>query len=151
MDKYQDITLQIRDAIKEDLFDSRQSFDEDKQKEVAEILKNNFSISYEELGRTLLQDISLFNVNTGTVFNMPFFCGLLFIHYGYLQITDDIYPNYDIQNRYIGYTDKGVFHRTKFFDIKSKVIHLLKRNYTIFIFMILVLLFIVSSIHQVSK
>lgn len=125
MNKYKEVTLQIRNLLKEDLFDSRQSFDEEKQKEVSEILKKNFNIKDEEIGKALTKDIWMFDPESGYEFNTPFFVVPMFLPFGAMMVKSDTFPNFNIKNKYIGYTDKGKFHRM---DNIRKLIHHMKKD-----------------------
>ena len=97
MDIYQEATLQIRDAVKEDLFDSDQGFDEETQKNVVKILKDNFNKHDEETGKILMGDILVFNPDTGNTFEIPLFALPLFAGIRCRAIIPgSIYLNYDV-------------------------------------------------------
>ncbi len=119
MDKYNDVVLQIVDTIKEnfsDNSDSNHKFDDEIQKKIADVLKNNFNIRYEEMGMGLMKDVNMFDPETGYEFDIPLFTTPLFIPVGAIVIGPETFPNYSIENKYIGYTDKGVFHQINDFS-----------------------------------
>lgn len=114
MDKYDDVALQIVDTIKENFSDSSDGnhrFDEELIKKITDVLKNNFNIKYEETGRGLVKDVNMFDPETGYEFDTPLFTTPLFIPVGTIVIGPETFPNYSIENKYIGYTDKGRFYQ----------------------------------------
>lgn len=112
-DIYRDVTLEIRDVIQEDLFDSELGFDEEVQKKVTEILERNFDKRDERMGKILMGDTNVFRADTGNIIDIPLFMVPLAIKYGFRPITQSMYPNYNINNEYMGYTDEGVFYKIK--------------------------------------
>lgn len=114
MDKYDEVALQIVDTIKDS---SDSNLDGEIQKKIADILKNNFNIKDEEMGRGLLKDVEMFDPESGYEFNAPLFTTPMFLPIGTMVIGPETFPNYSIENKYIGYTDKGIFHRINDFTI----------------------------------
>lgn len=144
MDIYQEVTLQIRDAVKEDLFDSDQGFDEETQKNVVKILKDSFNKRYEEVGKILMEDVLIFNPDTGNTFGTPIFTLPLFAGIRWRAIIPGIiYLNYDINNKYVGYTEKGIFHKVN--DI-TLFIDFMKRNSLFVLTVILAVYLLVYSL-----
>lgn len=138
-DIYQDVVLQIRDAIREDLFDGELGFNEERQKKVAEILKRNFNKSDEQIGKILMEDTNVFNPSTGKIIDTPFFLAPSAVVYGFRPITSKVFPNYNINNDYMGYTDGGIFHKKA-----SRIMRLLTKDnlltYGVYIILLLILL-----------
>lgn len=110
-DIYYSVVLEIRDAIKEDLFDNGLGFGEEKQKKIADILKRNFNKNNEQIGHILMEDVNMFYVDTGDIIGVPLFLTPITSVHGFRSITPKIYPNYNIYNEYMGYTDNGTFHK----------------------------------------
>lgn len=114
MDKYDDVALQIADAIKENFSDSSDSnhkLGDEIQKKITDILKNNFNIKDEETGRRLMKDVNMFDPESGYEFDVPLFATPLLVPVGAMSISSETFPNYGVDNKYIGYTDKGRFYR----------------------------------------
>lgn len=112
---YKEVVLQIREALKEDLFDSEQGFDKEKQNEVIRILKDNFDTSYEAMGKICMENTMMFNRDTGDIldYGVPFFMCPLWLAYGYrLIIPNNCFPTYNIKNKYMGYWDGNKFYKT---------------------------------------
>lgn len=149
MDKYDDVTLQIRDVIKDDLFDSRQSFDDEKQKEVVEILRNNFNIKDEEMGRALTRDVWMFDPESGYEFDVPLFAAPLLLPLGVIIIKPEKFPNYDVDNKYIGYTENGRFYRMDFMG--KFIYHARKDRMTYIMFFLLAYLLVAMLITLFAK
>ena len=127
MDKYDEVTLQIVDAIKENFSDSSDSnhkFNDEIQKKITDVLKNNFNIKDEEMGRSLMKDVNMFDPESGYEFSVPLFATPLFVPVGAMTISSETFPNYDTNNKYIGYTDKERFYQindfTKFMRYMRK-------------------------------
>lgn len=127
MDEYDEVTLQIVDAIKENFSDSSDSnhkFNDEIQKKITDVLKNNFNIKDEEMGRSLMKDVNMFDPESGYEFNAPLFTAPMFIPVGAMVIGHETFPNYGVDNKYIGYTDKGRFYQindfTKFMRYMRK-------------------------------
>lgn len=149
MGKYKEVTLQIRDVLKEELFDSKQSFDEEKQKEVAEILKKNFNIKDEEMGKVLTKDLWMFEPESGYEFNTPLFAVPMFLPFGAMIIQSETFPNFNVKNKYIGYTDKGKFHRMD--NIRKFIRHTKKDPVASIIMFIAVYLLVTTILSLVIK
>lgn len=134
---YEEIALEIKDAIKDDLFDSDQ-FDKEA---VVEVLERNFNMTYQVAGKVLLEGINMFSKDTGFIISdVPGVCMAIFMTYGYEPIiSGHIHPNYDINNRYIGYTKEGIFYRMQHFDIKTRIIKFFKEKFDATILMLLIL------------
>jgi hypothetical protein len=114
MDKYDEVTLQMVDTIKENFSYSsggNYRFDEELRKKLTDVLKSNFNIKDEEMGRSLTKDVNMFDPETGYEFDVPLFTTPLFIPVGAMVIGPETFPNYSIENKYIGYTDKGRFYQ----------------------------------------
>ena len=107
MDKYDEVALQIVGAINSSDIDHK--FDDEIQKKIADVLKNNFNIKDEEMGKGFLKDVEIFDPDSGYEFNAPLFTTPIFLPIGAKVIGPDMFPNYSIENKYIGYTDKGRF------------------------------------------
>ena len=113
MDKYDEVVLQIVDVIKENFShssDSNHKFDE-MQKKITDVLKDNFNIKDEDMGRSLMKGVNMFDPESGYEFDAPLFTTPLFAPVGAMVISPKTFPNYSIENKYIGYTDKGRFHQ----------------------------------------
>ncbi len=145
MDKYDEVALQIVDAIKgnfSDSSDSNHKFDEEIQKKITDVLKNNFNIKDEEVGMSLMKDVGMFDPESGYEFNASIFTIPLFVSVGAMVINSDIIPNYSIENKYIGYTNKGRFHRIN--DFTRFMRHMRKKPLTVIA--LFVLAYIIVSI-----
>jgi hypothetical protein len=114
--KYDEVATQIVDAIKENFFDSHK-FGDEIQKKITDILKNNFDIRYEDIGRNLMQDVRMFDHKDGYEFEAPLFTVPLLTPIGAMTIGPETFPNYSIENKYIGYTDDGRFYRINDFTL----------------------------------
>lgn len=107
-DRYQEVAEEIVDEIKFDLLDST-GFD---STQIENVLRRRFDIKNEETGRLFLTETVMFNRLSGETFTSPMFGILSFIGFDVFPIiSGKMFPNYDIRNKYIGYTDNGVFHR----------------------------------------
>lgn len=140
MDKYDEVTLQIVDAIKEN-FSNSNKFDDETQKKITGILKNNFDIKDEQIGRSLIKDIRMFDPNSGHEFDTPLFIMPLFIIRGTIKISPETFPNYSIENKYIGYTDEGRFYRINDFTIFMR--HIRKQPLIIIALFIMIYLMVI--------
>lgn len=121
-DRYQEVAEEIASVIKDDLFEST-GFD---ATGIADILKRRFDINKEEIGRTLMSEVTMFRVHSGNTFTIPMFGMLMFSKPGVLPIISGIsFPNYNIRNRYMGYTDNNSFHRVNWW---IEFVNELKRN-----------------------
>ncbi len=144
MDKYDEVVLQIIGAIKENFShnsDSNHKFNDEIHKKITDILKNNFNIKDEEMGRSLMKDVEMFEPESGYEFDAPLFTAPLFAPVGAMVINSETFPNYSIENKYIGYTYKGRFHRINDFTIFMR--RMRKQPLTIIIVFMLIF-FIVS-------
>ena len=150
MDKYDEVTLQIVDVIKENFSDSSDTnhrFDEI-QKKITDVLKNNFNIKDEEMGTRLTKDVEMFDPESGYEFNAPLFATPVFIPVGVMVINSDTFPNYSIENKYIGYTDKGRFHRINGFTVFMR--HMRKKPLTVIMLFVLVYIIVSISIFAIT-
>jgi hypothetical protein len=144
MDKYDEVALQIVDVIKEnfsDISDTNHRFDDDIQKKITDALKNNFNIKYEDMGMNLMKDVNMFDPESGYEFDAPLFTTPMFIPVGSMVISSETFPNFGIDNKYIGYTDKGRFHRINDFTIFMR--HMRKQPLAVIVLFVLAF-FIVS-------
>ena len=107
-DFYKEVAEEITDVIRHDLFDSSK-FDSG---QIAEVLRRRFNITDENIGKVLMSDVTMFNMDRGHTFTIPMFGMPLFSDLNATPIiSGKCYPNYDIRNKYMGYTSDGVFHR----------------------------------------
>jgi hypothetical protein len=113
-DRYEDVVAQIVEVI---YTGSNYKFGEDVQKKIIDILKNNFDIRYEDMGRNLIQDIRMFDYRNGYEFETPLFVMPVLSTLGVMMITPERFPNYSIDNKYIGYTDNEIFYRINDFTL----------------------------------
>ena len=145
MDKYDEVALQIVDAIKEnflDSFDSNQKFDDGVQQKITDVLKNNFNIKDEEMGRSLMTYVGMFDPDSGYVFDAPLFTAPMFITTGAMTIGPETFPNYSIGNKYIGYTSKERFYQIN--DFTRFMRHMRKQPLKVIV--LFVLAFLIVSI-----
>lgn len=126
-DRYQEVAEEIAYVIKDELFDSSE-FDAD---QIAEVLKRRFNVMSEDTGRILMTDVAMFYVYSGNTFTIPMFGVLAFARLDIKPIiSGKCYPNYDIRNKYIGYTEDGLFHKVNW---QTSFIDSIKRNpYVVF-------------------
>ena len=115
-DKYQEVAEEITGVIKEHTLDSR-----DLKNQIVDVLKRRFDVDKENIGKILMDDTTMFNLDTGHTFTIPMFGMLAFAGFRTRPISSDkCFPNYDTRNKYIGYTENGVFHKvnmlTRFVD-----------------------------------
>lgn len=136
MTVYDDVALEIKAAIKDDLFDSDQ-FDKEA---VVKVLERNFNVAYQVAGKAFLECISMFNRDTGAVISdVPGAYMVVFMMYGYEPVIPGrMHPNYDVNNEYVGYTKDGKFYRMRHFDTKTRIIRFFKErtNQVMFILVI---------------
>lgn len=112
-DRYNNIALQIKEFVAENGYD---------EKGIADILKNNFDVSNEIIGKLLMRDVILFHKYRGNIMIASIFLSPLWIIDNYLSMIPGVcYPNYDIRNNYIGYTYKGTFYKNRRASIFSTV------------------------------
>jgi hypothetical protein len=122
IDRYQEVAEEIASVIKDDLFEST-GFD---ATGIADILRGRFNINNEEIGRVLISEVTMFYVHSGNTFTIPMFGMLMFSKQGVMPIISGIsFPNYNIRNRYMGYTDNNLFHRVNWW---TEFVNELKRN-----------------------
>lgn len=120
-DKYKEVAEEILKAIGDHIFDSsRQPLGV-----IEDVLRRNFDINKEGAGRLLLSDTIMFNIYDGETFTVPLFGVLAFTHYNVrIVIPNCVYLNYNIRNKYMGYTIKGIFHKVgwtaMFMDVIKK-------------------------------
>ena len=151
MDKYDEVTLQIVDAIKENFSDSSDSnhkFNEEIQKKIADVLKNNFNIRDEEMGRSLMTDVNMFDPESGYEFNAPLFTIPLFAPVGAMVIGPETFPNYGADNKYIGYTDKGRFYRIN--DFTKFMRHMRKQPLTVVVLFVLIYMVVSILVYSIK-
>ena len=141
MDKYDDIAIKIIETIKDD-----GKNDEDVQKKVADVLKNNFNAKDEEMGRGLIKDVWMFDPESGHEFDAPLFTTPMFLPLGFKIVQPDTFPNYSIENKYIGYTEKEIFYKIN--DFSRFMRHARKNPLPIII--LIVLVYIVIALLAVS-
>ena len=140
MDKYDEVALQIVGAINSSDIDHK--FDDEIQKKIADVLKNNFNIKDEEMGKGFLKDVEIFDPDSGYEFNAPLFTTPIFLPIGAKVIGPDMFPNYSIENKYIGYTDKGRFYKINDFTVFMRRM----RKQPLTVIMLFVLVYIIVSI-----
>lgn len=151
MDKYDEVTLQIVDAIKENFSDSsdgNHKLDEEIQKKITDVLKNNFNIKDEETGKSLLKDVNMFDPESGYEFNAPLFTAPMFIPVGAMVIGHETFPNYGVDNKYIGYTDKGRFYRIN--DFTKFMRHMRKQPLTVVILFVLIYMVVSILVYSIK-
>lgn len=113
-DTYQEVAEEIADVIKHDLIDPSK-FDAG---QITEIIRRRFNVIDENIGRVLMSDITLFNVDYGNTYTVPMFGMPLISDLDTRPIiSGKCYPNYDIRNKYMGYTNNGVFRRVTEFGV----------------------------------
>lgn len=151
MDKYDEVTLQIVDAIKENFSDSSDSnhkFNEEIQKKITDVLKNNFNIKDEEMGKSLLKDVNMFDPESGYEFNAPLFTTPAFMPIGAMVIGPETFPNYDTDNKYIGYTNKGRFYRIN--DFTKFMRHMRKQPLTVVVLFVLIYMVVSILVYSIK-
>lgn len=121
-DRYQEVAEEIASVIKDDLFEST-GFG---ATGIADVLRRRFDINKEEIGRVLMSEVTMFYKHSGDTFTIPMFGMLMFSTRGVVPIISGIsFPNYNIRNRYMGYTDNNLFHRVNWL---TEFVNELKRN-----------------------
>jgi len=121
-DRYQEVAKEIAYVIKDDLFDST-GFDGEK---IADVLRRRFDVGSEETGKLLMSEVTMLRVHSGDTFTVPMFGMLIFSTRGVMPIIPGIsFPNYDIRNRYIGYTNDNMFHKVNWW---TEYINYFKRD-----------------------
>ncbi len=120
-DEYQEVAEEIVREIKDDLFDYA-DFD---STSIVNVLRRRFDVSKENVGKILMSEVTMFGIYDGNTFELPMFGILAFSKFGVIPIISGVsYPNYNIRNKYMGYTNDGVFHRvgwqTEFWDSVKK-------------------------------
>lgn len=151
MDKYDDVALQIADAIKENFSDSSDSnhkLGDEIQKKITDILKNNFNIKDEDMGRSLMKDVNMFDPESGYEFDAPLFTTPLFVPVGAMTISPETFPNYGVDNKYIGYTDKGRFYRIN--DFTKFMRRMRKQPLTVIALFVLIYLVVSIAIFSIK-
>lgn len=151
MDKYDEVALQIVDTIKEnfsDRSDSNHDINDNIQKKITDVLKNNFNIRAEDMGMSLLKYVNMFDPENGYEFDTPLFTIPMLIPVGAMTISPETFPNYDINNKYIGYTDKGRFHQINDFTVFMR--HMRKQPLAVIAFFILIYLIISLAIFSIK-
>lgn len=151
MDKYDEVTSQIVDAIKENFSDSSDSnniFGDDIQKKITDVLKNNFNIKNEEMGKSLMEDINMFDPESGYEFEVPLFAVPLFAPVGAMVINPGTFPNYNLDNKYIGYTDNERLYKINDFTIFMR--HMRKQPLTVIVLFLLIYLVISLVIFSIK-
>jgi hypothetical protein len=119
-DKYGEVATQIVEVIKDRFSHSSEyhyKFDDEIQKKITDVLKNNFNIKNEAIGRNLMQDVRMFDHKDGYEFEAPLFTTPLLTSIGAMTIGPETFPNYSVENKYIGYTDKERFYRINDFTL----------------------------------
>lgn len=146
MDKYDKVALQIVDTIKENFSDSSGKTVAIKGgilcSLITDILKNNFNIKDEEMGRNLMAYVGMFDPESGYVFDSPLFIAPIFITRGAMTISPETFPNYGIENKYIGYTSNERFYQINDFTIFMR--HM--RKQPLFVIALFVLVFVIVSV-----
>jgi hypothetical protein len=121
-DKYQEVAEEIVSVIKDNSFEST-GFDATC---IADVLRRRFDVNKEEIGRLLMSEVTMFRVHSGAMFTIPMFGILMYSTRSVVPIISGIsFPNYNIRNNYIGYTDGNVFHRVNWW---TEFLNELKRN-----------------------
>ncbi len=107
-DRYREVAEEIAIIINEDLLDSS-DFDKNK---IVDVLKRRFDINKEDMGKILTSEITMFNIYSGKTFTIPIFGILAFETIDIRPIIPGkIFPNYNLENKYDGYTENGVFRK----------------------------------------
>lgn len=120
-DRYRDVAEEIISIIKEYKLDSL-----DLKNQIIEILQRRFNVDKENVGKILMDDTTMFYLDNGHTFTIPMFGMLAFSGYRVKPIINDrCFPNYDIRNKYIGYTENGVFRKVNMF---TRLIDGIKRD-----------------------
>lgn len=131
-DRYNNVALQIKEFIAKNGCD---------EKGIVGILRSNFDIYNEAVGKLLMRDILLFHKNRGDIMTASIFLSPLWIINNYLSIVPGVcYPNYDIRNNYIGYTNDGIFYKKKRTSIFSTTDVLILIAFALMIIFILTIL-----------
>jgi len=119
VDKYDEAAMQIADIIKDNFSfsDNNIKFYDETQKKIIGILKNNFDKRYEDIGRSLMQEVRAFDHKNGHEFMTHLFAVPLLTPLGVMTIGPETFPNYNIENKYIGYTEKERFYRINDFTL----------------------------------
>lgn len=151
MDKYDEVAIKILETIKNDgkkILDKDNANNENNEElqKVVNILENNFNVVDEERGRGLMKDTRIFDPETGEEFDAPLFTLPMFIPHGLKAIKNDAFPNYGIDNEYIGYTEKGIFYKINDF---TRFMRRARKN-PIPIIALFVLIYIIVAILAVS-
>jgi len=121
IDKYQEVAEEIASIIKEHTLDSG-----DLKNKIIDVLKRRFDVDKENIGKILMDDTTMFNLDTGHTFNIPMFGMLAFAGFRTRAISPDrCFPNYNTRNKYIGYTENGVFHKV---DMLTRFVGSIKRD-----------------------
>lgn len=106
-DKYQEVAEEIVYMMKDDLSNSS---DVDIG-QIANVLRRRFNINDEAVGKILLSEITLFNIYSGNTITVPIFGLLAVKNLDNKLISGKCYPNFDINNKYAGYTEDNIFHK----------------------------------------
>ena len=142
MDKYDEVSIEILETIKND---GRN--DEEIQKKVINILKNNFNVTNEEMGKGLAKDVWMFDPESGHEFDAPLFTAPMFLPLGVKVVQHDTFPNYSIENKYIGYTEKGIFYKINDF---TRLMRRARKN-PLPVILLFILAYILIAILAIAK
>ncbi len=121
-DEYQDVAEEIVREIKDDLFDYA-DFD---SMPIVNVLRRRFDVDKENAGKILMSKVTMFGIYSGHTFEIPTFGMLAFSNFDVIPIISGVsYPNYNIRNKYMGYTRNGSLHRVNWW---TEFVDFLKRN-----------------------
>ena len=143
MDKYNDVAMKIIEIID----DGKKDLDEDIQKKIVDVLENNFNVKDEEIGKRLLKDMWLFDPESGHEFYAPLFTIPILSPLGVKVIQPDTFPNYGIENKYIGYTEKGIFYKINDF---TRIMRRARKN-PLPVILLFILAYILIAILAIAK
>ncbi len=120
--KCQEVAEEIAFVIKDSLSGST-IFDVG---QITDVLRRRFNIEHEDVGRAFMLDTDMFRIYDGSTFTIPTFGILAFTGMSIMPIVPGkLFPNYDIRNKYIGYTSHGVFRRI---NVWTQFVDSIKRN-----------------------
>lgn len=152
MDKYDEVSLQIVDTIKENFSDSSGKIAAIKGgilcSLITDVLKNNFNVKDEEMGRSLMTYVGMFDPESGYIFDIPLFTIPMFITTGAMTISPETFPNYSIENKYIGYTSKERFYQIN--DFTRFMRHMRKQPLAVIALFVLTFLIVSILVYSIK-
>ena len=146
MGKYDDVAIQILEIIKDDGKKDFGKKDEEIQSKITDVLRNNFNVKDEEIGKSLSGDVWLFDPENGHEFYAPLFTLPMLSPLGVKAVRPETFPNYGIENKYIGYTEKGIFYKINDF---TRFMRSARKN-PIPVILVFILVYILVAIIAVS-